>query len=111
MRYCLAPHCPEMVEGRVAYCPTHAPQKVWVKKERTGASGWAWSRIRRRVLSLANYSCEVPGCGRPATEVDHVVPRAEGGTDDLENLRALCIGCHASKSEDERLRGLKRRST
>lgn len=72
-----------------------------------GSSGWAWSRIRRRVLSLANYSCVE--CTRPATEVDHIVPRAEGGTDDLSNLRALCIGCHASKSEEERLRGLKRK--
>jgi 5-methylcytosine-specific restriction endonuclease McrA len=27
-------------------------------------------------------------------EADHTVPKAIGGTDDLDNLRTLCIRCH-----------------
>lgn len=28
-------------------------------------------------------------------EIDHIVPRAEGGSDDIENAIALCFECHA----------------
>jgi 5-methylcytosine-specific restriction protein A len=33
-----------------------------------------------------------------ATEVDHVIPRALGGTDDSSNLASLCTPCHRRKS-------------
>lgn len=34
-------------------------------------------------------------CGeRAASEVDHVVPLAKGGSHDETNLRAVCIPCH-----------------
>lgn len=33
-------------------------------------------------------------CAAPATEVDHIQPRAYGGTEDLSNLRSLCHPCH-----------------
>jgi 5-methylcytosine-specific restriction endonuclease McrA len=32
----------------------------------------------------------------------HVVPRAEGGPDALENLEALCVTCHGRESAEER---------
>lgn len=37
----------------------------------------------------------------PATEVDHIEPRAKGGTDDMGNLRAICTPCHAAKTARE----------
>jgi 5-methylcytosine-specific restriction endonuclease McrA len=37
-------------------------------------------------------------CGERATTVDHITPRAEGGTDDPSNLRALCRPHHAKVS-------------
>lgn len=37
-------------------------------------------------------------CGAPATEVDHVIPRDAGGSDEPANLRALCHDCHASET-------------
>jgi 5-methylcytosine-specific restriction protein A len=30
----------------------------------------------------------------PANEVDHIVPKANGGTDDPDNLRAVSHECH-----------------
>lgn len=27
-------------------------------------------------------------------EADHIVPREQGGTNAIENLRTLCVGCH-----------------
>jgi hypothetical protein len=32
-----------------------------------------------------------------ALEVDHIVPRNQGGSDDLSNLQALCFRCNAAK--------------
>lgn len=37
-------------------------------------------------------------CGADsALEVDHIIPRARGGTNDIENLQALCHGCNSQK--------------
>ncbi len=36
-----------------------------------------------------------------AMEVDHIVPRAEGGGDELENLQLLCRPCNATKGTSE----------
>ena len=39
------------------------------------------------------------GCGRaPSVHVDHVLPRAQGGTDDPSNLQGLCTPCHSRKT-------------
>ena len=32
---------------------------------------------------------------------DHIIARAKGGTDDPENLRGLCLGHHARKTNLE----------
>lgn len=50
--------------------------------------------VRRYVLARDSGRCVVPGC-RHATFVDlhHVVPRAEGGRHDADNLVVLC-GAH-----------------
>ena len=34
-------------------------------------------------------------------EIDHVVPLAEGGSNDPENLAILCVQCHAFKTQRE----------
>lgn len=38
-------------------------------------------------------------CGRPATQVDHVVPVSKGGTHALSNLVPCCARCNRSKSD------------
>lgn len=57
-------------------------------------------RIRRQVFTKANYSCEhvnPQSKGRCRSkyqlQVDHKIPVARGGTNKIENLRALC-GTH-----------------
>lgn len=39
-----------------------------------------------------------------ATELDHIIPLAEGGADTLENSQGLCAQCHKRKSEAEAAR-------
>jgi 5-methylcytosine-specific restriction endonuclease McrA len=34
-------------------------------------------------------------CGRKATEPDHIIPIADGGTNDWDNLRARCKHHHS----------------
>lgn len=36
---------------------------------------------------------------------DHIKPLAEGGTDDHDNIQALCIPCHDAKTVQESARG------
>lgn len=45
-----------------------------------------------------------------ATEVDHIVPHAEGGTDEDSNLEAICGPHHKAKTAEEAKRGIRRAS-
>lgn len=56
---------------------------------------------RMLVLSRDDNKCRA--CGRSAEEVslevDHIFPRSQGGTDDLDNLVSLCKDCNLGKSD------------
>lgn len=47
---------------------------------------------------------------RPATEADHVVPTAFGGSNDRANGQGLCATCHAHKTRLETAEGQRRRA-
>lgn len=49
-----------------------------------------WRQLRAARLELDDHLCVVPGCGQPATHVDHIISRKAGGADSLANLRSLC---------------------
>jgi 5-methylcytosine-specific restriction endonuclease McrA len=66
--------------------------------------GSAWVKIRLLILKRDRYLCQP--CYRAnrltqATQVDHINPKAKGGTDDSDNLEAICTHCHAVKTERE----------
>lgn len=70
--------------------------------------GTAWQRVREVVLRRDGGLCRCARCTasgevRVAHEVDHVVPKHLGGTDDLDNLRAINRECHAAKTAAEAL--------
>lgn len=52
--------------------------------------------------------CRRDGRVTPATEVDHIVPKAEGGTDSHDNLQAICTACHREKTQQEATRARQR---
>ncbi|HBJ83333.1 MAG TPA: HNH endonuclease [Verrucomicrobiales bacterium] len=66
---------------------------------RTGING----RLRATVLHAARGRCQM--CGRSVAadgvklQVDHKIPQAWGGTNDLENLWALCEECNHGKKD------------
>ena len=60
--------------------------------------GAQWRKLRAVVLREEPI-CAVPGCGRPSTEVDHILPlkfRPELALD-RANLRGICKPHNASK--------------
>lgn len=62
-----------------------------------------WKRIRLAVLERDHWLCQI--CrSRQATEVDHIVPRSKGGTDDMANLQAACDPCNRAKSDKQIVR-------
>jgi len=53
------------------------------------------SLSRRAVFIRDNWECQY--CGRPAENVDHVVPRSRGGTHAWDNVVASCRQCNSRK--------------
>lgn len=77
----------------------------WQKRhtrQRAG-SGWAWQQLKARILDRDGYACH--WCGRMAETADHVVPVAEGGSDDPGNLVAACRACNERRGREAAARG------
>lgn len=54
------------------------------------------TNLREFVFSRTNGRCSY--CGAKATEIDHIVPRANGGTNSTFNLTPACRSCNQMKS-------------
>lgn len=60
------------------------------------------SNRKRKLRLIAIFGrwchiCEKPIGKRAAVSVDHVVPKSEGGTNDIENLRPAHRGCNSKR--------------
>ena len=53
------------------------------------------TNLREFVFSKTKGRCSY--CGAKATEIDHIVPRANGGTDSTFNLTPVCRSCNEKK--------------
>ena len=77
---------------------------AWNHTQTTTERGYgaSWRDLRERILLRDHGLCQV--CKRAgrltqATEVDHITPKAQQGTDDEENLQSICSPCHADKTQ------------
>ena len=61
-----------------------------------------WPKLRAQVLREEPLCrlCQAKGFV-VSREVDHIVPRSQGGTSRRENLQGLCIDCHRRKTDRE----------
>ncbi|CAN5266906.1 MAG: HNH endonuclease [Acidimicrobiia bacterium] len=50
---------------------------------------------RRAVFLRDEHACQY--CGRPAENIDHVVPRSQGGSHTWDNVVAACRRCNTRK--------------
>lgn len=64
--------------------------------------------VRNYIYQRDNYQCQ--SCGKKQAEtclnIDHIIPLATGGSNDMSNLQTLCSQCNSSKRHhfDERFR-------
>ena len=54
------------------------------------------NKLRSFIFNRSNGKCVY--CGAKATEIDHVIPRSNGGTNSVHNLVASCKSCNKKKS-------------
>lgn len=115
-RPCRQPMCPGKTQDRNGYCEAHAHlASGWNKAERGTAEqrgyGAEWRKLSKAIQKRDRYLCQpclAAGRVTPSAAADHRIPKAEGGTDDPDNLQAICDDCHKLKTGAERARSLAR---
>ena len=99
-RPCSFPGCPNRCDGQ--YCEEHAKQmnhrynKFVRSADSNKKYGRAWREMRKR-YAAAHPLCEMclkEGQLTPVEEVHHIIPLADGGTNEESNLMSLCRSCH-----------------
>lgn len=80
----------------------HEIAKTRTKRPR-GRAG-ATIRAQRLAAEPLCRDCAEAGDKRPSEEIDHIIPLAFGGTDDDDNIRALCRNCHWMRTREQRRR-------
>lgn len=100
--------CPNTTTERSGYCEDHKGES-W-KQYQPGQNrhqrgyGTAWDKRRQRVLKRDNglcCNCLMSGVVVVAKHVDHILPKAHGGSDEDYNLQSLCTSCHRAKTARE----------
>ena len=66
--------------------------------------GYEWEKKRARILKRDEGLCQP--CLRMdrvtvATQVDHIIQRASGGSEEDSNLQSICLSCHKEKTARE----------
>ena len=58
-------------------------------------------KLRFEVFKRDGFTCGYCGKTPPEVllEIDHIIPKAEGGIDDLNNLLTACFNCNRGKSK------------
>jgi 5-methylcytosine-specific restriction enzyme A len=91
-RPCSYPGCGSLTRG--SRCEKHQHVREADNRASAAARGYdrQWRKLRLWFLRC-NPVCVM--CHRAAEEVDHITPIRDGGTNDPDNLRALCKSCHS----------------
>lgn len=93
-----------MLPPRLKVAPTRAQAAEQPIRYGKGRGGRPWRRTRERILKRDCYLCQpCKALDRItlATEVDHIAPQFEGGSEADENLQAICSDCHGTKTQAE----------
>ncbi|MGB6294665.1 MAG: HNH endonuclease [Rivularia sp. (in: cyanobacteria)] len=66
------------------------------------------SAVRKYVFERNKYQCQSCGkqYGETSLTIDHIIPLARGGSNDISNLQTLCFTCNRKKTDklDNRFR-------
>ena len=96
-------------DSKIADYEAKRGEAIW--SHRSKSSGYISGTLRYEVLKKSAFHCELCGISadQKALEVDHIVPRNKGGSDEPHNLQALCFSCNAMKRDrdDTNLRAVR----
>lgn len=101
-----------MARSVAANGPTQRQQLMWGNAETRRRTVPYW--LQQACFKRDEWTCVQ--CGYEGTpragdlHADHIVPVAEGGQDELDNVQTLCVPCHRPKTQAEAARGRARRS-
>ena len=73
-------------------------------KRRKAAKHQISRRLRYEIMTRDGFTCVLCGA-KEMLQIDHKIARVNGGGDEPENLRTLCIDCNIGKREAEGERG------
>ena len=101
-RPCSHPGCPRLTDGR--YCEEHAKEaaRAYERNQRDPGThkryGSSWRKARKKLLDEHPFCelCRRQGRLTQATVAHHIKAAADGGSNEQENLMALCASCHSS---------------
>lgn len=101
-RPCRYGGCPRLTDSRSGYCAEHEKKQVqhydkYLRQEHNQRYGSKWRKLRARFLSENPLceQCRLNGKYTIATEVHHIKPLSDGGTNEVQNLMPLCKSCHS----------------
>lgn len=116
-RPCTHPGCGVLVRDGTGRCKAHPPINRFADPRRGTRQergyGSEWDKLRLQILRRDGGLCQ-PCLAQDRTTraeaVDHIAPKAEGGTDDPANLQSICRPCHKLKTAAEAARASARAS-
>ena len=102
--------------NRNGYCNLHQALAIGWQQRQAGKTtkqrgyGYAWQLLCKTIKARDKFMCVLCatlGFVSRVYAVDHIIPKAQGGTDDPHNLQSICKACHKEKTQQESLAGRK----
>ena len=72
---------------------------AFVRADRCRPLAHEWRALRAAVFARDNYTCGYCGERGGRLECDHILPVAQGGGHDMENLTTACRPCNRQKRD------------
>ena len=96
-KYC--PNCGNVYNDLKAKFCTNCATKLEIRYGRQPIP----RKLRHEVFKRDGFCCRECGASKDETslEIDHILPVAKGGTNDIDNLQTLCRECNRMKHTDE----------